>query len=82
MGTDYRIDPWSSQQSTDYQRLIQKFGLEPVDLSSIPDPSALHRRGIIFAHRDLDIILNSIKNKTNFGVFNWFNAKWKNASWS
>jgi len=68
MAEDYRIDPWSSQQSTDYQRLIQKFGLEPLDLSSIPNPNALHRRGIIFAHRDLDIILNSIKNKTNFGV--------------
>ena len=68
MGDDHRIDPWSSQQSTDYQRLTQKFGLESLDLSLIPDPNILHRRGIIFAHRDFDVILNSIKNKDNFGV--------------
>jgi len=63
-----RIDPWSSEQSTDYQRLIQKFGLGSIDLSLIPNPSMLHRRGIIFAHRDFDLILNSIKNNENFGV--------------
>jgi tryptophanyl-tRNA synthetase len=68
MEEGHRIDPWSSQQSTDYQRLIQKFGLEPLDLPSIPAPNTLHRRGIIFAHRDFDVILNSIKNNTNFGV--------------
>jgi len=68
MGDNHRIDPWSSQQSTDYQRLTQKFGLESLDLSLIPDPNILHRRGIIFAHRDFDVILNSIKNKDNFGV--------------
>jgi len=68
MGDSHRIDPWSSQQSTDYQRLTQKFGLESLDLSLIPDPNILHRRGIIFAHRDFDVILNSIKNKDNFGV--------------
>ena len=62
-----RIDPWSSEQSTDYQRLIQKFGLGSIDLSLIPNPSMLHRRGIIFAHRDFDLILNSIKNNENFG---------------
>ena len=63
-----RIDPWSSEQSTDYQRLTQKFGLESIDLSLIPKPSMLHRRGIIFAHRDFDLILNSIHNNENFGV--------------
>ncbi len=51
-----RIDPWSSEQSTDYDRITNQFGLDSIELSKIPNPNILHRRGIIFAHRDLDII--------------------------
>ena len=63
-----RIDPWSSEQSTDYDRITNQFGLDSIELSKIPNPNILHRRGIIFAHRDLDIILNSIRKKEKFGV--------------
>ncbi len=63
-----RIDPWSSDNSTNYERIINQFGLDKVNLSQIPNPNILHRRGIIFAHRDFDIILNSIKRNEKFGV--------------
>ena len=68
MAGDSRIDPWSSQQSTDYERIRDNFGLSDIELSKIPNPSLLHRRGIIFAHRDLDTILERIKLGAEFGV--------------
>ena len=54
MADKVTIDPWSAAQSTDYSRIIEQFGLSRVDISSIPDPHMHHRRGIIFAHRDLE----------------------------
>ena len=63
-----RIDPWSSQQSTDYERIRDNFGLSDIEISKIPNPNLLHRRGIIFAHRGLDTILNRINHGDDFGV--------------
>jgi len=63
-----RIDPWSSQQSTDYSRIRDQFGLGTIQGMDIPDPSMLHRRGIIFAQRDLDVVLDAARKKDPFGV--------------
>lgn len=63
-----RIDPWSSEQSTDYARIRDQFGLEGVDVSKLPDPGMLHRRGIVFAHRDLDVVLGCMARSDPFGV--------------
>ena len=68
MADDSRIDPWSSQQSTDYERIRDNFGLSDIEISKIPNPNLLHRRGIIFAHRGLDTILNRINHGDDFGV--------------
>ena len=65
---DLKIDPWSSTQSTDYSRIIEQFGLSNMNNLSIPNPSHLHRRGIIFAHRDLDVVLHAQKIGGEFGV--------------
>lgn len=62
------IDPWSSTQSTDYTRIIEQFGLSNMNNLSLPEPSHLHRRGIVFAHRDLDIVLDAQKTGEKFGV--------------
>jgi tryptophanyl-tRNA synthetase len=62
------IDPWSSDVSTDYDRIIQQFGLSSVPLAEIPNPSLHHRRGIIFAHRDLGNILQAHARGESFGV--------------
>ena len=62
------IDPWSSTQSTDYTRIIEQFGLSNMNNLSLPNPSHLHRRGIVFAHRDLDIVLDAQKTAEKFGV--------------
>jgi len=63
-----RIDPWASQQSTDYARIRDQFGLGSIDVSRIPNPSMLHRRGIVFAHRDLDVVLGCMERSEPFGV--------------
>jgi len=67
-GDDLNIDPWSSTQSTDYSRIIEQFGLSNMNNLSIPNPSHLHRRGIIFSHRDLDVVLDAQKTGEQFGV--------------
>ncbi|HJM24777.1 MAG TPA: hypothetical protein QF821_03930, partial [Candidatus Thalassarchaeaceae archaeon] len=63
-----RIDPWSSEQSTDYARIVNQFGLSPVDIDSLPNPGMLHRRGIVFAHRDLDVVVDCMGSGDSFGV--------------
>jgi tryptophanyl-tRNA synthetase len=68
MNDDVRIDPWGSSQSTDYSRMIEQFGLQSMEGVEVPSPSRLHRRGIIFAHRELDLILESKRKGEPFGV--------------
>ena len=67
-GEDLVIDPWGSAQSTDYSRIIEQFGLSSMDRIQMPSPSRLHRRGIVFAHRDLDMVLDAQKSGDPFGV--------------
>jgi len=67
-GEDVVIDPWGSAQSTDYDRIIDQFGLSSMDNVSLENPSRLHRRGIVFAHRDFDQILDAKRRGDGFGV--------------
>lgn len=68
MNDEVTIDPWGSSQSTDYSRIIEQFGLSSMDSVSVTDPSRLHRRGIVFAHRDLGMILEAKRLSNPFGV--------------
>ena len=68
MANGERINPWSSDQSTDYSRIVDQFGLSPVISSKLPNPGMLHRRGIVFAHRDLDIVVGCMNSSDPFGV--------------
>ena len=68
MNDEITIDPWGSSQSTDYSRIIDKFGLSSMDNVSIDSPSRLHRRGVVFAHRDLDLVLEEKRKGNSFGV--------------
>ena len=65
---DIGIDPWSSNDSTDYDALSDRFGLQKIDLSSIDKPSMLQRRNLVFAHRDLDVPLSAAERGDPFGV--------------
>ncbi len=48
--------------------MIAQFGLEAIDPSLLPSPSMLHRRGIVFAHRDLNLVLDAHAGSDPFGV--------------
>jgi len=61
---DSVVNPWEVSGSIDYEKLIREFGIKP--LGKLPDvfeKDVLFRRKIVFAHRDFDKILDSIKNK-------------------
>ena len=68
MNDDVTIDPWGSSQSTDYSRIIEKFGLSSMEGVTLDSPSRLHRRCVVFAHRDLDMILEAKRLGSPFGV--------------
>ncbi len=50
------IDPWASEQQLDYDRLFEEFGMSKLS-SELSDKLGfrLAQRGILFAHRDLDL---------------------------
>ena len=62
------IDPWGSAQSTDYDRIIERFGLSSMEGVALDAPSKLHRRGIVFAHRDIGQIIEAQRTGSSFGV--------------
>lgn len=65
MSSEERIDPWGRPDIKDYRRLYEVFGIRPFSeilekLKSMGvEPSAFMRRGIIFGHRDMDVVLNA-----------------------
>ncbi len=64
-----RIDPWSSQQSTDYQRLRDEFGIEEFAFADrLPGAPRLVRRGVIFGHRGFDLVMRAIDRHDPWGV--------------
>ena len=62
------IDPWASKGIQNYKEICKKFGLDTIEHNKLPNPTHLHRRGIIFAHRDLDNVLQARKKGRSFGV--------------
>jgi tryptophanyl-tRNA synthetase len=63
-----RIDPWASQQSTDYARLRDEFGIQQFDPDVLPEPSPLMQRGVIFGHRGFDLVAHAIRRGDPWGV--------------
>ncbi len=67
MTTDPIVNPWEVSGEIDYDKLIKEFGVSP--LKQLPDvfnKEILFRRKFIFAHRDIQRILEAIKNKKKF----------------
>ncbi len=62
-----KVTPWEVTGDIDYGKLIKEFGISPLkQLPEIFEKNVLFRRKIIFAHRDIQRILESIKNKKKF----------------
>ncbi len=65
-----QLDPWSSEIVKDYKRVMEQFGLsEPTEeqIEFFSD-APFFRRRIIFAHRDLDTIVDAIKSGREYAV--------------
>lgn len=61
---NFIVSPWEVKGNIDYEKLIKEFGIKP--LKNLPKEfleNVLFRRGIVFAHRDFELILEALKNK-------------------
>lgn len=64
---DKLFNPWEVEGEVDYKKLIEKFGISPMkELPKVFNEEVLFRRGIIFAHRDIQRILERMKKKRPF----------------
>lgn len=66
MVDDNIIDPFGSSVVKDYDKIVQQFGLRPIDksvLKRIKNPSRFLRRGIDFSHIDFDKFLDASQQK-------------------
>jgi len=64
------IDPWGVVDIEDYTHLFELFGIEPIEplLEDFPTPSRYMRRLVVFGHRDLQVIAESIRDGEDFAV--------------
>lgn len=65
----FEVTPYEVKGNVDYDKLIKEFGLKSISdlkLSKQFQENILFRRGVIFAHRDFDRILDCVKNKKPF----------------
>jgi tryptophanyl-tRNA synthetase len=65
--TNAIVTPWEVKGNIDYDKLIKEFGISLLkELPDIFNKNVLFRRKVIFAHRDIQRILEAIKNKKKF----------------
>ncbi|MCD6457426.1 MAG: tryptophan--tRNA ligase [Thermoproteales archaeon] len=67
---EMRLDPWGVSFVKDYNRLMEEFGIKSIKplVDIFPQAHRLLRRGIIFGHRDVEIILDAIKKGKEYAV--------------
>jgi tryptophanyl-tRNA synthetase len=68
------INPWSSDQTVDTEKLFREFGIEPISpaVQQMHDPPYFFRRGIVIGHRDYDRIADAIGQQKPFHVITGF----------
>jgi len=61
------FNPWEVKGDIDYEKLVKDFGVSPLKkLPEVFERELLFRRKIIFAHRDIQRILEAIRDKKKF----------------
>ncbi len=59
-----KITPWEVSGTIDYHKLVKEFGVSLLkELPPVFRENVLFRRNVIFAHRDIQRILDALKNK-------------------
>ena len=67
MKEKFELNPWEVTGKVDYSRIVKEFGLK--EFTNLPRAfmeNILFRRGVIFAHRDFERILDAISKKKKF----------------
>jgi tryptophanyl-tRNA synthetase len=72
-----KMTPWEVSGRVNYDKIMTKFGTEPIDQNIIKlfssltggDVHFMLRRGIFFTHRDLDWLLRQIKTGEKFYLY-------------
>lgn len=63
----FTVNPWEVSGEIDYDRLMKDFGISPLkDLPEALSKELLFRRGIIFAHRDVQKVLDAVRDEKPF----------------
>ncbi|MBI3334835.1 tryptophan--tRNA ligase [Candidatus Pacearchaeota archaeon] len=58
------MNPWEVKGDIDYDKLVKEFGISPLkELPDIFTKNVLFRRKVVFAHRDIQRILEAMKSK-------------------
>ena len=64
-----KVTPWEVSGEVNYDKLVKEFGVSPMkDLPDVFNKNVLFRRKIVFAHRDIQRILEAIKAKKPFAM--------------
>ncbi len=68
------INPWSSQETIDIEKIFQEFGIDPISsvIPLLPEVPYFMRRGIVLGHRDYPQIAMAIRNSQPFHVLTGF----------
>ncbi len=71
---DTPINPWSSQQTDDIEKLFSLFGIEPISTVEgiLPEVPPFITRGVVVGHRDYRLIAEAIRDKRPFHVLTGF----------
>ena len=63
------FNPWEAKGDIDYEKLVKEFGISPLkELPEVFNKELLFRRKIVFAHRDIQRILEAVRDKKKFVV--------------
>ncbi|MBU2523324.1 MAG: tryptophan--tRNA ligase [Nanoarchaeota archaeon] len=66
---EVKVTPWEVSGEIDYEEIIKEFGISPLkELPKEFQKDILFRRGLVFAHRDIQRILEAIKAKKPFAM--------------
>ena len=67
MAKENKLTPWEVSGEINYEKLVKEFGISPIkELPEVFNKNVLFRRKVVFAHRDIQKILEAAKNKKPF----------------
>src|SRR4030042_4246511 len=66
MKREKTFNPWEVKGDINYEKLVKEFGISLIHSIKEFDKDILFKRKLIFAHRDIQRILESIKSKKKF----------------